>query len=574
MQRSNLPGASRFALHGVRLGLAGTAALIAGPAAAQTTFSIDYKGPTIAIPGPIPITEGDLLMPVTGFPAPGPLPPPVIAIAGGGLGLPLWPGCVGHPPGIACGVEVDALSYGVDMLFTPGMPRGSFKFSVDRFPVGIPSPVGPSVFSEAPIGEAPTDVFIDVGPGAWPCGFVPPFGFPPVNWGLYDGDGLPGPSPFAYPGTGLIEPVPLVCVLPSPGDNLDAVDVDGPIVFPVYYSLDNFGPDFPCGFAMGGSAAANGGFSAADILISPAGGPPAVWAPAGLLGLDMAGFSTDDLDALVLLENGTGVPEIGPCPTWGGPTDMILFSVRATSAVVGVIDPITGLPIEPGDILMPPVPPLIPGQPPTIFIAAENLGLSTFRFFGFPDDMDALDITAAMIDCNGNGIEDGVDLFTGADVDCNGNLVLDSCESPVTYCTAGTSASGCTALLTATGTASASAPTGFVVAAATVEGLKDGLFFYGQNGRQANPWGNGTSYQCVVPPVRRGGLLAGVGTVGACDGSFTQDLNARWCPGCPKPAHAPAPGTPLQIQLWYRDPANTSNQTTSLSDALEVIPCP
>ena len=37
--------------------------------------------------------------------------------------------------------------------------------------------------------------------------------------------------------------------------------------------------------------------------------------------------------------------------------------------------------------------------------------------------------------------------------------------------------------------------------ASGVQGQKDGLFFFGTNGQQANPWGNGTSYQCVVPPV-------------------------------------------------------------------------
>ena len=30
----------------------------------------------------------------------------------------------------------------------------------------------------------------------------------------------------------------------------------------------------------------------------------------------------------------------------------------------------------------------------------------------------------------------------------------------------------------------------------------------------------------------------------------------------------------MQIQFWYRDPLNTSNQTTSLSDAIEVGVCP
>ena len=88
------------------------------------------------------------------------------------------------------------------------------------------------------------------------------------------------------------------------------------------------------------------------------------------------------------------------------------------------------------------------------------------------------------------------------------------------YCTAGTSASGCTALIAASGQASASAPSGFVLSAAGVEGAKDGLFFFGSHGKQANPWGNGTSYQCVVPPVKRTGLLVGTGTAGACDGQL------------------------------------------------------
>ena len=149
------------------------------------------------------------------------------------------------------------------------------------------------------------------------------------------------------------------------------------------------------------------------------------------------------------------------------------------------------------------------------------------------------------------------------------------CSSAVTnYCTAGTSASGCQATITAVGTPSATASSGFNVTVANVEGQKDGLFFFGQNGQQANPWGNGSSFQCVTPPVKRAGLIPGNGTNGACDGSATQDLNARWCGICPKPNHQPIPGTPMQIQFWYRDPMNTSNQTTSFSDALEVTICP
>ena len=68
----------------------------------------------------------------------------------------------------------------------------------------------------------------------------------------------------------------------------------------------------------------------------------------------------------------------------------------------------------------------------------------------------------------------------------------------------------------------------------------DGLFFFSTNGRQANPWGSGTSYQCVVPPVRRTPVIAaGGGAVNACWGWFSIDLNAHWTA---KPNHNPGAG--------------------------------
>jgi len=127
------------------------------------------------------------------------------------------------------------------------------------------------------------------------------------------------------------------------------------------------------------------------------------------------------------------------------------------------------------------------------------------------------------------------------------------------------------ALVSATGVPSASKPSGFVLAASTVEGAKDGIFYFGTNGRIAVPWGNGTSFRCVAPPVKRGGLMSGVGTPGACDGQFAKDLNAHWCATCPKPAHNPGVGTTVQAQLWYRDPLSTDNQTTAFSNAIEFI---
>jgi hypothetical protein len=136
------------------------------------------------------------------------------------------------------------------------------------------------------------------------------------------------------------------------------------------------------------------------------------------------------------------------------------------------------------------------------------------------------------------------------------------------YCTAGTSANGCQALMGATGIPSASAPSGgFVVFAHSGEPIKDGLFFYGTNGQQAQPWFGGTSFQCVVPPVIRTAVQTSTGTPGLCDGLASLDLNALW--GA-IPAKNPGGGAIINIQYWYRDVFNTSGAGTSLSNGLSV----
>jgi hypothetical protein len=109
------------------------------------------------------------------------------------------------------------------------------------------------------------------------------------------------------------------------------------------------------------------------------------------------------------------------------------------------------------------------------------------------------------------------------------------------------------------------------VSSQSTEGNVLGIFFYGWNGRQANPWGNGSSFQCVVPPVRRTPVLPKIGTNGACNGAFALDLNAFVASN---PQKAPPAGAPVQLQLWYRDPQSSSNQTTSLSDAVEFQMAP
>lgn len=135
------------------------------------------------------------------------------------------------------------------------------------------------------------------------------------------------------------------------------------------------------------------------------------------------------------------------------------------------------------------------------------------------------------------------------------------------YCTAGTSANGCQALMGATGIPSATAPSGgFVAYAHSGVPLNDGLFLYSTNGQQAVPWGGSTSFQCVVPPVVRTPVKKSSGTVGQCDGLATIDLNAFW--GA-VPAKNPGEGV-INIQYWYRDTLNTSGTPTSLSNGLSV----
>jgi hypothetical protein len=106
------------------------------------------------------------------------------------------------------------------------------------------------------------------------------------------------------------------------------------------------------------------------VIVNPApGAGNALYAPAAALGLDLLGEGTDDLDALILNDRGTPlVFEPG--------IDLIEFSVRRNSAVIGLPDSWLGIPIEEGDVLTIPA---APGLPPQIVIPAEALGLATVR---------------------------------------------------------------------------------------------------------------------------------------------------------------------------------------------------
>jgi hypothetical protein len=312
-----------------------------------------------------------------------------------------------------------------------GLSRCAIFFSVDEFATGMPGPP-PDVFSEGVLGaaEAAADVFVAPPMPGMPIGPIPPGVLIP-NRDVYDGNGFPSFGGFGY---GLIEPnPPTPQFLPDPGSNLDALDVDTaspaggqPLQkFPVYFSLDASFVDPLEGAPVNSGSAAAIGFVGGDVLMTPSPGspPPILYAPAPLLGLDLRGGpDSDDLDALILVENGIAgyQPSLNPfAPDWcqpGGP-DMLIFSVRRGSAVIGAPDSIWGAPITAGDLLVPPVPNGL-SPFPGIYYPSESLALaSVTRPFGTPvfpfdDDVDALDSSACFAkpqDIDGDGDVDGTD---------------------------------------------------------------------------------------------------------------------------------------------------------------------
>jgi hypothetical protein len=255
----------------------------------------------------------------------------VISPTSGGLGAFLFsPGPVVVVPGGPPGMEVDAISFAKTGPIAPG-----FYFSVNRGSVGAPAT---AVAGESAFGDQAADIFVSTGAG--------------FNFQFRDGNGIvanpltPGaPSP----PLGLAEPGP------APGDNLDALDLSvvGPMI---YWSVNP---------ATTGSAPYLG-FSAADIFLAPTfggyAGAPALYAPAGLLGL-LAG---DDIDALVFYDDGLA---------GATPGDILLFSLAPGSPSLGIGG------ASAADILI-----TSPGAVPGLFLPAGAIGLLP------TDDLDALDV--------------------------------------------------------------------------------------------------------------------------------------------------------------------------------------
>lgn len=285
---------------------------------------------------------------------------------------------------------------------------------------------------------------------------------------------------------------------------------------------------------------------------------------------------------MILAENGDGVyqPSVNFYDWLGGATDMLLFSVRRGSAIIGLNDSQFGVPIEPGDIL---APPLAPGARPRIFIAAEQLGLRTARMGHtlFGDDVDGLATTGEPYeDCNHNGRDDAVDIALGSSSDSDGNNVPDECEqtwsryctcaSPLGPCGNHDATAGCQhsggigAVLDGAGTTSVTTDN-FVLNASQTPSSSVGLFFMGPVATQA-AFGDGL--RCVGSPTYRLGVSA---MTAAGTGSYGPGIVARsYTFGTP--ASNITPGTTWNFQLWYRNAAAFCTPSTfNLTNGLSVV---
>ncbi|MFT4649003.1 MAG: hypothetical protein ACI9X4_002237 [Glaciecola sp.] len=558
--------------------------------AQRTLFSIDWHSQTVGLSDPTGtlITAGDILTPTAGLPMLGPLATPSIALTHGAGGLGLLPGCIGVPGGTMCYVEVDALSFGVDKYFTGGpQAAGQLHFSVDRFANGmVGAPLPPNVNTEGPVMDQSGDVFLN--PTVIPSGPLAP-GAPFGHRGIFDDDGLYSGSGFTYPGLGLLPTVSAIAV----SDNLDALDTldssIGAMPGVVYFSMDDQGFD-PMSGTLHSASANTHGFFGADVLSTMIGsGVPTLYAPAGALGLNIAfGFNPDDLDALILRENGDGVfqPSLTPMDWLTGSTDMLLFSVRRGSAVIGMPDSIFGIPIEEGDILTTPLPTGFGGVSPFpgIFYAAERLGLGTIRSgtvvgSNFADDLNALDsVFDLILDCDGDGVEDVVAIAQGLVADSNMNGIPDSCEI-TTVCTPLPNSTGVPTLLT--GTMGSGVGSGLHLEATQGPPTQFGFFLVGTGLDSPGLFiGSGVLCLSVTSPnliSRYTGPAANQFSICIFDAfGVMQNLSGTATSsggtGFDVPTATPIPiggtinaGDTYHFQLWHRDIPTTSNFSNAIT---------
>ncbi len=146
---------------------------------------------------------------------------------------------------------------------------------------------------------------------------------------------------------------------------------------------------------------------------------------------------------------------------------------------------------------------------------------------------------------------------------------------PKSYCTASTTAAGCSASISANTSPSATFSTPCVLNITNVEGQRQGLVFYGLDnaGFSPLPWSSGSSsFLCVKPPMQRTSLQNSGGAIASCNGTLTLDWNAFHSANPGALGSALAAGSKVYAQGWFRDPPATKG--VNLSNALKLLVAP
>ena len=204
-----------------------------------------------------------------------------------------------------------------------------------------------------------------------------------------------------------------------------------------------------------------------------------------------------------------------------------------------------------------------------------------FRTRQTSDDLDALSILAGPLnDCNGNGVDDAIDIAFGFSWDINGNGIPDECElltRAFCFCAAPTvapclnfyPAGGCRnstgvgAIMTASGTTSVTADN-LVLTTNQMPLNRIGLMMMSKTAGGGIPFRDGIL--CLTPQIFRfapknsgasGSFSYGPGLVAYCFGNF----------GAPGWIF---PGFIWNFQSWYRDPFGPCLQGSNLSNVISA----